>query len=633
MTLVPMPRTTVPQPQPRREPYQRACRQPMIGLAGALLLAFWGLALAVPPVVEVGPRVERMDLQPLVELMVDGQPGLTAEQARDHPGFVPSRHGYNSLGFTTDPLWVRFRLHSGSGRPSQVLLEVAYPLLDQVSLTLFYPDGGRQTFEAGDTDAFDVRPLRLANPTFLVDLPAKGPVTGVLRLQTAGSLQFPLVLRDAAAQSAYTAERHLYFGAYYGVFLSLAFLACAIFAYSRDVNFLIYALFLANYALLQFALNGFATQILWGWGGTLASRMPPVLTGTAMIFMMLLTIRFLGFWPYSRSLRLGFGIFLGLSFLVVVLGTMGPLRLAIPLVSVVGTLLLPLILAAGVFSLRRGVRTAGYFLVAWGLFLFGGSVTGLTLGGVLPSGFGTTYAMQIGSVLMVWVLALALLDRVRSLREQKEAAVASANRYLRQLTDDLERRVVDRTRALQDSNARLADLARRDSLTGLLNHRAAIDRLDALLAPGEGPVAVIMVDMDHFKQINDRFGHLAGDRVLVAVAGVLSRHVRPDDLCGRYGGEEFVIGLAGVDEAAARDRAEMMHQAIRHLSPKGLPERTLSACLGVAVAMPGSDDTAEMLISRADDALYRAKALGRDQVVMAAESETPARGRLADGRA
>jgi PleD family two-component response regulator len=77
----------------------------------------------------------------------------------------------------------------------------------------------------------------------------------------------------------------------------------------------------------------------------------------------------------------------------------------------------------------------------------------------------------------------------------------------------------------------------------------------------------------------------------------------------------------------------MMHQAIRHLSPKGLPERTLSACLGVAVAMPGSDDTAEMLISRADDALYRAKALGRDQVVMAAESETPARGRLADGRA
>jgi two-component system, sensor histidine kinase LadS len=606
---------------------------PAIGRAAALLWALCGLAQAAPPLVEVGPGAGRIDLQPSVEFLV-GDAGLTPEQARDHPGFVPNARGVNNLGFAADALWIRFRLGAASGGPDRLLLELAYPLLDQVSLTLFQPDGPSQTFEAGDDTNFDVRPLHLANPTFLVDLPAEGVVTGVLRLQTTGSLQFPLVLRSVPSQSEYIVQRYLSFGAYYGVFLSLGFLACVIFVYSRDPNFLLYAFYLASYALLQFSLNGLAHQFLWSGQGPLASRIPIVLIGTTMLCMMWLTVRFLDFWPHSQVLRVAFRTFLGLAAAAGLLGAFASLEVAVPLASAVGTCLLPLILAAGISSLRRGQRTARYFVVAWGLFLCGVSVSGLTTAGVLPSGPFTTNAMQFGSVLEVWVLALALLDRVRALREQKEAAVASANRYLRQLTDDLERRVVDRTRALQDSNARLADLARRDSLTGLLNHRAAIERLDALLAPGDGPVAVVMLDMDHFKQINDRFGHLAGDRVLVAVAGMLGRHTRPDDLCGRYGGEEFLIALKGVDEAAARDRAGMMHQAIRHLSPEGLRDLTLSASLGVAVAVPGGGDTAETVISRADDALYRGKALGRNLVVMAEPPEEAAPGQmsLAGGR-
>jgi diguanylate cyclase (GGDEF)-like protein len=404
--------------------------------------------------------------------------------------------------------------------------------------------------------------------------------------------------------------------------LSLVLLACAIFIYARDLNLLLYALYLASYALLQFSLNGFSHQFLWSSEGMAASRMPVVLIGTTMICMMWLTIRFLGFWPYSRALRLTFRLFLGLAGAVVLLGGFAPLTIAIPVASAVGTCMLPLVLAAGISSVRRGAPTARYFVVAWGLFLGGVFVSGLTTAGILPSGFYTTHAMQIGSVLKVWILALALLDRVRALREQKEAAVAAANRYLRQMNEDLERRVVERTLALQETNARLVDLARRDSLTGLLNHRASMERLDALLASraqGQAPVAVIMLDIDHFKQINDRLGHLAGDRVLVDVAEVLSRHIRPDDLCGRYGGEEFILGLKGVDAAGARDRADDVRQAIAQMFSGGLGGLTLSASLGVAVAMPGSGETAELVISRADHALYRAKALGRHRVVMASE--------------
>jgi diguanylate cyclase (GGDEF)-like protein len=561
-----------------------------------------------------------MDLQSWLELLPDPQATLSAQEARDHPGFVPNTEGTNSLGFTRAALWLRFSLKATPDGPREVLLELAYPLLDEVSLDLFYPDGRHRTFESGDTQAFRARPLHFTNPTFLLRLPSEGTLVGLLRLRTTGSLQFPLVLRSPAGQSHYSAVRHLAFGLYYGAFVSLALLAGAIFLYSRDSTFLLYGLYLSSFGLLQFSLNGFSHQFLWSGAGLTASRMPIVLIGTTMIFMMLLTIRFLGFWSHSRPLRLAFRVFLGLAVAVILLGAMGPLVIAIPVASAVGTLLLPLILAAGASSLRRGTRTARYFVIAWGLFLFGVSISGLTTAGALPSGFTTTYAMQIGSVLEVWVLALALLDRVRSLREQKDAAVASANRYLRQLNEDLERRVVERTRALEETNVRLADLARRDSLTGLFNHRTALEQTDALLRRARQqsmPVAVIMLDIDHFKQINDQFGHLTGDRALMAVAASLARHTGPEDLCGRYGGEEFLLALHGLDQTAARGRAEALRDEIARLAFAGIPGPRLSASLGVTVAQPSDLDPAESVIRRADSALYQAKHLGRNRVVVA----------------
>jgi diguanylate cyclase (GGDEF)-like protein len=208
---------------------------------------------------------------------------------------------------------------------------------------------------------------------------------------------------------------------------------------------------------------------------------------------------------------------------------------------------------------------------------------------------------------------------VRSLREQKDAAVASANRYLRQLNEDLERKVVERTRALEETNVRLADLARRDSLTGLFNHRTALEQTDALLRRARQqsmPVAVIMLDIDHFKQINDQFGHLTGDRALVAVAASLVRHTGPEDLCGRYGGEEFVLALHGLDQTAALERAEALRDEIAQVAFSGTPGPRLSASLGVTVSQPCDLDPAEAVIRRADSALYQAKHLGRNRVVV-----------------
>jgi len=156
-----------------------------------------------------------------------------------------------------------------------------------------------------------------------------------------------------------------------------------------------------------------------------------------------------------------------------------------------------------------------------------------------------------------------------------------------------------------------------DALTDLHN-RHWLDnmfrrRLDRCLKD-EIAASVVMVDVDKFKQFNDRHGHIAGDRALRLVAETLRNHFRPGDMVARFGGDEFSILLPGADMEAARTCAERARWAVMKATDEnpGAPKITLSA--GIAQAEPG--DTLETLIARADDALYRAKVGGRNQVAI-----------------
>jgi diguanylate cyclase (GGDEF)-like protein len=164
-------------------------------------------------------------------------------------------------------------------------------------------------------------------------------------------------------------------------------------------------------------------------------------------------------------------------------------------------------------------------------------------------------------------------------------------------------------RALQD----LREEAIRDPLTGLYNRRFLKDYLgrELIRAQRENkPVALIMLDLDHFKRVNDTAGHPAGDRVLVETAALLTRHIRGSDIACRHGGEEFVLVLPNATLENARARSEEICTAIRR-------ERNrlagVTASLGVAL-YPDHAASAEPLMRAADRALYEAKGAGRNQV-------------------
>lgn len=168
----------------------------------------------------------------------------------------------------------------------------------------------------------------------------------------------------------------------------------------------------------------------------------------------------------------------------------------------------------------------------------------------------------------------------------------------------------------QRDDARMERLATTDDLTGLLNRRAFFSRAEAarlLALRQQQPIALLMLDIDHFKQLNDRFGHATGDEALIKFAATCSAALREHDILGRLGGEEFALALPGTDQDGALHAAERLRQGVAttRLLTCG-NDYTMTVSIGVVVLDPGED--LPTALARADHALYDAKRNGRNRV-------------------
>ncbi|OYQ35886.1 hypothetical protein CHU95_06380 [Niveispirillum lacus] len=225
-----------------------------------------------------------------------------------------------------------------------------------------------------------------------------------------------------------------------------------------------------------------------------------------------------------------------------------------------------------------------------------------------PFWYETLWARLGGLVLAILAVAAIVQARTSALQRQRRR---------------LEAEVADRTRDLLSANARLDMLASTDPLTGLLNRRrfmelAAAEQLRA--GRHQRPLSLLLIDLDHFKRVNDEHGHRMGDAVLRTAAAVVAGAIRGSDLAARFGGEELVLLLPETDLTGAAGMAERLRQAFATAvtSLDGVDVR-VTASLGVA-AWRGPTESLDNLIHRADQALYAAKHAGRDRVMVAAGS-------------
>jgi len=240
---------------------------------------------------------------------------------------------------------------------------------------------------------------------------------------------------------------------------------------------------------------------------------------------------------------------------------------------------------------------------------------------------------QRGSEPYIYILLLTSKSQKEDLIEGMDAG---ADDYITKPFDQSElqvrlragTRLVDLQAQLLSAREALREQATRDSLTRLWNRSSILEALTRELARaqrGSSPLGVVMVDLDHFKHINDNHGHPAGDAVLREAARCMHSSVRQYDAVGRYGGEEFLILLPNCGEADSCSQAERLRKQLAQTDIRfnDISFR-ITASFGVTAAVPGDPWTAEGLIRKADEALYVAKRSGRNRVEILSYSSEPA---------
>lgn len=521
---------------------------------------------------------------------------------------------YN-FGFTDSTYWFHTRVINRSSPNNRWVLEGLYPIIDEMELFVVRPDGSIQRQVAGDSVPFDNRARDHHNINFYLDLPTGEWADLFFRVRTTGAVQMRTLLWHSDEFSAADHQERFLLGLYYGLLVCMVIFNFLIFVSIRDTNYLWYVSYILSYCLLQLTLNGLAFEHLWPESPWWNNRAVAFLIATGMFCVLGFSRSFLAL--RDNAPRLG-KIFLGLMAFFLVMGVAALLWPAYGTVIRINTFMAAVsvgfVILAGGLCLYRRFRPARYFMLAWTALLSGMLLYTFKTFAVVPANFVTEFGIQIGSAFEVILLSIALADRLRHMSLKSQ-------RMQQEMTEKLESRVAERTEELEAANRQLEALSSTDGLTGVFNRRFFDVRLaeEAARCRRNGPMALVMIDVDHFKALNDTLGHQAGDACLQRLADLLTTVVRREtDLVARYGGEEFAIVLPYTDVAGAEALANKVRAAVEEdlkfrWEGQHVP---VTVSVGAATAPGGASVEPGDLIAAADTALYASKQAGRNRVTV-----------------
>lgn len=491
-----------------------------------------------------------------------------------------------STGMSQQPVWVRLALVNKNNETQYRQLLLGASWVDYIDVYFVSPDADVLRWQTGDEVA--------GAPYFE---PALGYVTALsippgesavyIRAQSVDPLVLSLSMTSLENLPALVSSTGHAYGILYGFLFAFILYNVILFSALKQRRLLFYSFYLLTFLVMNLSYTG--RMLGWVW-----SDIPFVNRYAMPLVMVLLPLSGLRFARSALEMKT---FAPKLATWITRLQWSG-LLLLLPcmvfdlheLAAWVGftalTVFIPVMVMLGVVMLKHGQIFSRYFLAAAIAAMAGSAITEFAIWGFIPFTPITFHAMEFGMMLDATILAVGLSQHVRQQRKQRKHAEL---------------------------------MARLDALTQLYNRRGFYELAEPQfsLAKRHGlPLSVIMIDLDHFKPLNDTHGHSVGDQVLVAFAEQINSNLRTNDIAARWGGEEFVVLLPETSASEAAMLAERLREHISKITLDGyFSEDDLSASFGVGGMQ--NEENLEVLLASADDALYKAKSAGRNCVEIA----------------
>ncbi|MGQ7959612.1 diguanylate cyclase domain-containing protein [Pseudomonas sp. SP16.1] len=602
-------------------------------LVFSILVLLWLCATSAAGATPVGltQASSGLSLNGAIELLEDtGGDLVVADLAKPEvqARFQPA-NGRASVGQSRNPWWIKLSLQRGDAAAEGWVLEVGS--VTQLDLQLYLPDGqgGWQLRQSGERVAFAEsrdHPYR----RMLFDLPALGeqPLTLYLRAYDPAGNSFPLRIWQLDDLTRLATHENLGLGIIYGVVLALLLYNLFILISLRDKAYFWYVLTTAFALVFIVSMTGHGAQYLWPNGAV-----PPWLDRITLpslwgLFASRFTQTLLQTRLYVRWAHQLLNMACAIYVVAIVLDLFGQRYLAAWAIALLSLTSIPAALGSAVIRWRQGFFPAQLYLYGYGLVLGSVGILLLRTTGVLQPAEWNAYVFPLAVAAESILFSFALAYRIQILKQERARAQQQADRektarlaQLQASADELQAAVAARTAELASANARLRERERElqhaafhDALTELPNRRYLVERCESALAHAERhgeSVALLLIDLDHFKPINDRFGHAAGDLMLQMIAKRLREHVRGGDTVARLGGDEFAVLICGQDaENQARDIASRLLADLSEPVLYGAERLQVTISIGVALYPLHARHFAG-LYKAADQALYRVKELGR----------------------
>lgn len=578
---------------------QRAHAQAIaLGMAQAALLLFlllataraWAEAPATPvamqsPLVVLVPQdIVHQSLKQALEVVHETGARLEPGAVARMPDALFQTVNGNNLGISDNALWVRIHLVRSALSPEHLVLQLGRPVWREADAYLL-PADLSQADSARPSGIGQLSALHSRYTAYAL-APPEGASTVLIRVAQYGALTPEFHLWDAAAFRHHAVDDALLQGLFYGMTVALLIYNAFLFLSTRDKAYFAYILWQAAALFYMLTLSGVGQHQFWHgssqWNnfGLIGGLSLMCAGGLHFIRAYLLLPRHAPRTDLALQIVQWLAITLAVAALLPGSGWM-----LIPAQLIASAALILIALAAAVRWRQRFIPAMILLLSLFPLLLVGFANIGRTLGW-LPETFLTSDALQWVLVFLALVLTYGLSVRVAQLRERA---------------------------------TRLQDLLLKDPLTGLLNRNGLFDSGQRQLDrthDSHAYAAVLWIDLDGLKRINDHFGHAAGDALIQATAARLREAFGPDAACARLGGDEFAIVLPNLPSPRlAEDLAR--HALERLRAPYALSGQEFRASGSIGVALyPQHAQTLEDLLRLADVAMYRAKALGRDTHVL-----------------